>query len=69
MNKNSLAEGENIYIRDFGSFVSKKRARKIAKNIHQNTAILLDEHYVPSFKSSKVFIAKIKGSDSVGQLH
>ena len=64
--KNSMAEGEHIYIRGFGSFVNKKRARKIARNISQNTAIVIDEHFVPSFKPSKVFVEKIKNSDNVG---
>ena len=64
--KNSMAEGENIYVRGFGSFVNKKRAKKIARNISKNTAIVIDEHYVPSFKPSKVFTSKIKNSTKVG---
>ncbi len=60
--KNSMAEGDNIYVRGFGSFVNKMRARKIARNISKNTAIVIDEHYVPSFKPSKIFIEKIKKS-------
>lgn len=64
--KNSMADGENIYIRGFGSFVNKKRAKKIARNISKNTAIVIDEHYVPSFKPSKVFTNKIKNSTKVG---
>ncbi len=63
--KDSMAEGENIYVRGFGSFVNKKRAKKIARNISKNTAIVIDEHYVPSFKPSKVFIEQVKGSDKV----
>lgn len=63
--KNSMADGENIYVRGFGSFINKKRAKKIARNISKNTAIVIDEHYVPSFKPSKVFIEKIKKSDKV----
>lgn len=63
--KNSMADGENIYVRGFGSFVNKKRAKKIARNISKNTAIVIDEHYVPSFKPSKVFINKIKNSSKV----
>ena len=63
--KNSMSEGENIYVRGFGSFVNKKRAKKIARNISKNTAIVIDEHYIPSFKPSKVFIEKIKKSDKV----
>lgn len=63
--KNSMAEGENIYVRGFGSFVNKKRAKKIARNISKNTAIVIDAHYVPSFKPSKVFVEKIKTSSKV----
>lgn len=63
--KNSMAEGENVYVRGFGSFVNKKRAKKIARNISKNTAIVIDEHFVPSFKPSKVFVEKIKSSDKI----
>jgi len=63
--KSSMAEGENIYVRGFGSFVNKKRAKKIARNISKNTAIVIDAHYVPSFKPSKVFVEKIKTSSKV----
>ncbi len=63
--KESMANGHNIYVRGFGSFVNKKRARKIARNISQNTAMVIDEHFVPSFKPSKVFIDKVKSSDKV----
>ncbi len=63
--KNTLAEGENIYIRGFGSFINKKRARKVARNISKNTAIIIDEHYIPSFKPSKVFIEKVKNSKRI----
>jgi DNA-binding protein HU-beta len=58
--KNSMAEGNNVYVRGFGSFVNKKRAKKVARNISKNTAIIIDEHFIPSFKPSKVFIEKIK---------
>ena len=63
--KNNMADGENIYVRGFGSFVNKKRAKKVARNISKNTAIIIDEHYVPSFKPSKVFVEKVKSSDKV----
>ncbi|MFC2123837.1 HU family DNA-binding protein [Bacteroidota bacterium] len=63
--KNSMADGENIYVRGFGSFVNRRRAKKVARNISKNTAIIIDEHYVPNFKPSKVFIEKIKLSDKV----
>ncbi len=63
--KTSMSKGENIYIRGFGSFVNKKRAKKVARNISKNTAIIIDEHYIPSFKPAKVFVSKIKSSDKV----
>ncbi len=63
--KSSMAEGENIYVRGFGSFVNKKRARKVARNISRNTAMVIDAHYIPSFKPSKMFIEKIKNSDKI----
>lgn len=63
--KNSMSEGENIYVRGFGSFINKKRARKVARNISKNTAIIIDEHFIPSFKPAKVFVEKIKTSKKV----
>jgi DNA-binding protein HU-beta len=60
--KDSLAKGENIYVRGFGSFVNKKRAKKVARNISKNTAIVIDEHFVPSFKPAKVFVEQVKGT-------
>ncbi len=66
--KDSMANGNNIYVRGFGSFVNKKRARKVARNISKNTSIIIDEHYIPSFKPSKTFIQKIKNSKKIKEL-
>jgi len=60
--KDNLANQENIYVRGFGSFINKKRAKKIARNISKNTSITIEEHYVPSFKPAKVFVEQIKTS-------
>jgi DNA-binding protein HU-beta len=60
--KESLAEGENVYIRGFGSFVTKKRAKKIGRNIKKNVAIEIPEHHIPAFKPAKVFVEHVKGS-------
>ena len=60
--KNSMIDGENVYVRGFGSFVVKKRAQKTARNISKNTAIIIPEHFVPSFKPAKVFIDKVKNN-------
>jgi len=58
--KKSLGEGENIYIRGFGSFITKKRAAKIGRNIKKNTAVEIPEHFIPAFKPSKEFVQQIK---------
>ena len=58
--KNTLSEGENVYIRGFGSFVIKKRAKKIGRHIKKNIAIEIPEHYIPSFKPAKIFVEQVK---------
>lgn len=58
--KNSLVKNQTIYLRTFGTFGPKKRAKKIARNISKKTTITIPEHYVPSFKPSKEFINEVK---------
>lgn len=60
--KNSLMEGENIYVRGFGSFIVKKRAQKVARIISKNKSIVIPEHYIPSFKPAKTFVEKVKNA-------
>ena len=58
--RGSLIENNNVYLRGFGSFIIKKRATKVARNISKNTTITIPEHNIPAFKPAKSFIAKIK---------
>lgn len=58
--KGSLSEGENVYIRGFGSFIVKKRAKKIGRHIKENKAIEIPEHYIPAFKPAKIFVEQVK---------
>lgn len=60
--KGTLSSGENVYVRGFGSFVIKKRAEKVGRNIKRNEAIVIPEHYIPSFKPAKVFVDQVKGN-------
>ncbi len=53
--KKSVAEGENIYLRGFGTFGTKVRAKKIARNILKNTSLEVPEHRIPSFKPAAEF--------------
>ncbi len=58
--KDSLTEGRNAYLRGFGSFIVKRRAEKTARNISKNTTIIIPEHFIPSFKPAKTFVAQVK---------
>ena len=58
--KDSLADGENVYLRGFGSMVVKKKGEKKARDISKSTTIIIPAHHVPSFKPSKEFLTKMK---------
>ena len=59
--KESLIQKEdNVYLRGFGSFILKKRAKKTARNISKNTTIIIDEHNIPDFNKDQVFVDAIK---------
>ena len=53
--KGSLAHGENVYLRGFGSFIVKTRAEKTARNISKNTTLVIPAHNIPAFKPSNSF--------------
>ena len=58
--KSSMVKGNNVYLRGFGSFIVKKRAKKTARNISKNTTIIIPAHNIPAFKAAKSFITKVK---------
>ncbi|MBP3425396.1 MAG: integration host factor subunit beta [Rikenellaceae bacterium] len=58
--KGSLIKQENVYLRGFGSFIIKKRAEKVARDILKNTTITIPEHNIPAFKPAKSFVAQVK---------
>ena len=58
--KGSIENGENVYLRGFGSFILKKRAKKTARNISKNTTIIIPEHNSPAFKPAKTFVNSVK---------
>jgi DNA-binding protein HU-beta len=60
--KGSIVKGEPVYLRGFGSFIIKHRARKAARNITKKTTITIPEHDIPAFKPAKVFVAAVKES-------
>ena len=58
--KNAMKDGQNVYLRGFGSFIVKQRAEKTARNISKNVTIKIPAHNIPSFKPSKEFTSKVK---------
>jgi len=60
--KHALTNGENVYVRGFGSFIVKHRKEKIGRIISQNKSIVIPAHNVPSFKPAKVFVEKVKSA-------
>ncbi|MEX1202640.1 MAG: HU family DNA-binding protein [Ferruginibacter sp.] len=63
--KSTLSNGENLYIRGFGSFIIKKRAAKIGRNIKKNVAVSIPAHFIPAFKPAKEFMQEIKSSENI----
>lgn len=61
--KDSLSHGENVYLRGFGSFIVKTRAEKTARNISQNTALIIPAHKIPAFKPANSFKEEVSKSE------
>lgn len=58
--KDSLVNGENVYLRGFGSFITKTRAAKTARNITKNTSVFVPEHKIVAFKPAKTFMDEVR---------
>lgn len=63
--RDAMANGKNVYLRGFGTFVVRKRAEKTGRNISKNTSIIIPAHYIPAFKPSKEFAERVKKSVKV----
>lgn len=59
--KTSMTDGEEVFLRGFGSFIIKHRADKTARNISKNTTVIIPAHDIPAFKPAKEFMDKVKG--------
>lgn len=58
--KKNVSNGENVYLRGFGSFISKTRKEKIARNISKSTSIRVPEHQIAAFKPAAEFAALMR---------
>lgn len=48
--KESMSQGENVYLRGFGTFAIKR----------QNTTLIVPEHNIPAFKPAPKFAQRVK---------
>jgi DNA-binding protein HU-beta len=60
--KDSLTDGNNVYLRGFGSFIVRKRAEKTGRNISKNTTVIIPAHNIPAFKPAKSFMNDVKNN-------
>ncbi|SDT43962.1 DNA-binding protein HU-beta [Mucilaginibacter mallensis] len=58
--QSSLVNGEDVFVRGFGTFLVKKRAAKIGRNITKNTAVKIPETHIPAFRPGDDFKNKVK---------
>ena len=58
--KISMINGDEVFLRGFGSFIIKHRAEKTARNISKNTTMIIPAHNIPAFRPAKSFVEKLK---------
>ncbi|MFI5170752.1 MAG: HU family DNA-binding protein [Chitinophagales bacterium] len=58
--REAMADGHNVYVRGFGSFIVKTRKKKIGRIIKKNIAIEIPEQKIPAFKPSKMFVNRVR---------
>ncbi|GCD79827.1 HU family DNA-binding protein [Schleiferia thermophila] len=58
--KDAMEQGNEVFLRGFGSFIIKKRAQKTGRNISKQETITIPAHNIPAFKPAKVFLEAVK---------
>lgn len=58
--KGSISNGENVYLRGFGTFVVKVRREKIARDIVKKTSMVVPEHKIAAFKPGRDFAKDVR---------
>ncbi len=53
--KDQIANGEDIFLRGFGTFTTKIRAAKVGRLIKENKSVVVPEHKIPYFKPCEDF--------------
>lgn len=53
--KDNIVNGEDIFLRGFGTFTTKTRKQKIGRLIKENKSVVVPEHKIPYFKPCEEF--------------
>ena len=65
--KDSLAKGNPVYLRGFGSFIIKHRAQKAARNITRQTTMTIPAHDIPLRRKECPRLCQCKALNQVHQ--
>lgn len=58
----AVSNDEGVFLRGFGTFTTKTRKQKYARNITCNTTVLVPEHKIPYFKPAPDFMQSVRGN-------
>lgn len=58
--KKTVRNGEYVSLRGFGSFILKTRAQKTARNISNNTTVIIPEHRIVAFRPCPEFADAVR---------
>ena len=58
--KENMENGEEVFLRGFGSFIIKHRAEKTARNISKNVTMIVPAHDIPAFKPAQEFLDMLR---------
>lgn len=58
--KDAMGDGENVYLRGFGTFEIIERKEKTGRNISKNTSVIIPAHKIPKFKPCPEFKEMVK---------
>ena len=58
---NTMAEGDRVELRGFGTFSVKKRDPRIGRNPRTGESVAVEEKHVPFFKTGKLLRDRLNG--------
>lgn len=59
--KDKTCEGEDIFLRGFGTFTTKTRAEKVGRIIKENKSVVVPAHKIPYFKPCEDYKTQMMG--------